>query len=78
MGADLADTTNPLTAGLSVSGNSFVGDTLVLGDETQREFLALFQADLPLEDAQDRAAVAAFFDRLAYRVTVYVHSDVTP
>ena len=78
LGADLADTTNPLTAGLSVSGNSFVGDTLVLGDETQREFLALFQADLPLEDAQDRAAVAAFFDRLAYRVTVYVHSDVTP
>ncbi len=78
LGADLADTTNPLTAGLSVSGNSFVGDTLVLGDETQREFLALFQADLPLDNPQDRAAVAAFFDRLAYRVTIYVHNEVEP
>ncbi len=78
LGANLADTLNPLTAGLAVSGNSFVGDTLVLGDETEREFLALFQADLPLENARDRAAIAAFFDRLAYRVTVYVHNDVTP
>ncbi|MGB6014580.1 MAG: phage tail protein, partial [Nodosilinea sp.] len=78
LGADLADTTNPLTAGLSVSGNSFVGDTLVLGDEAQREFLALFQADLPLDNLQDQAAVANFFDRLAYRVTIYVHNEVTP
>lgn len=78
LGANLADTLNPLTAGLSVSGNSFVGDTLMLGDETEREFLALFQADLPVENARDRAAIATFFDRLAYRVTVYVHNDVTP
>ncbi|PZO43621.1 MAG: hypothetical protein DCF15_22500 [Phormidesmis priestleyi] len=98
LGANLADTTNPLTAGLSVSGNSFVGDTLVLGeappdnsadlnklspeerlnDEEKRTFLALFRSDLPLADERDRIAITNFFDKLAHRVTIYVHSEVTP
>ena len=98
LGANLADTTNPLTAGLSVSGNSFVGDTLVLGeappngsvdlnqlspeerlsDEEKRTFLALFRSNLPLENERDRVAITNFFDKLAHRVTIYVHSEVTP
>jgi phage tail-like protein len=77
LGANLADETNPLTAGLSVSGNSFVGDTLILGDEEQREFLALFRADLPL-DQTDRDAIASFFTALAHRVTVFVHNQIEP
>jgi phage tail-like protein len=74
LGADLADEGDPLTLGLATSGNSFVGDTLILGDETQRAFLALFAADLP-QSAADRAAVAAFYERLAHRVLVLVRRD---
>ena len=71
LGADLADEDDPLTLGLVSSGNSFVGDTLFLGDEQRREFLALFEADLP-QSAADRAAVAAFFEKLAYHTLVLV------
>ena len=71
LGADLADEDDPLTQGLVNSGNSYVGDTLILGDETEREFLALFSAELPL-GRRDRAAVAAFFERLAHRLLVLV------
>jgi len=71
LGADLADEDDPLTLGLSVSGNSYVGDTLILGDQARREVMALFSADLP-QSAADRAAVADFFERLAHRVLVLV------
>ncbi len=77
LGADLADEQDPLLAGITVSGNSYVGDTLFLGEETRKEFLALFAADLP-KSAQEEVAVAAFLDRLAYRVTVLVHEEVEP
>jgi hypothetical protein len=71
LGADLADEDDPLTLGLAESGNSFVGDTLMLGDDAQREVLALFSAELP-RSPSDRAAVAAFFERLAHRVMILV------
>jgi hypothetical protein len=77
LGADLSDEDDPLLAGLAVSGNSFVGDTLFLGEEHRKEFLALFSADLPLLSAE-REAVAEFFDRLANRITVLVHQEVSP
>ncbi|MBU4295136.1 MAG: phage tail protein [Desulfobulbaceae bacterium] len=77
LGADLADENDPLTAGAAISGNSFVGDTLFLGDERKKEFLALFGADLPT-DALEQAVLDAFFDRLAYRVTILVHEEVEP
>ena len=71
LGADLANEDDPLTLGLAESGNSFVGDTLILGDAARREVMALFSADLP-QSAADRAAVAAFFERLAYRVLILI------
>jgi phage tail-like protein len=77
LGADLADETDPLLAGIVSSGNSFVGDTLVLGDEHRREFLALFAADLPATVKED-AAIARLFDDLAHRITVLVHQEVEP
>ena len=77
LGADLADEDDPLLCGLSVSGNSYVGDTLFLCDERRREFLALFSAGLPLTAAEERA-VEAFFEKLAHRVTVLVHQEVEP
>ena len=77
LGADLADEEDPVTGGISTSGNSYVGDTLFLGDEHRKEFLALFSADLPVDD-QEQAAIEALFDGLAHRVTVLVHQEVEP
>ncbi len=77
LGADLSDELDPLLQGLSASGNSFVGDTLFLGDEQRQEFLALFGADLRLASGEEQS-VAALFDNLAYRVTVFVHQELEP
>jgi phage tail-like protein len=72
LGADLEDEEDPLTLGLAPSGNSFVGDTLILGDAARREVQALFSAEL--QSTADHAAVAAFFRRLAHRVLVLVRA----
>ena len=71
LGADLADETDPLTLGAAQSGNSFVGDTLILGDAARAELLALYgpQIDAARSDA---AAVAQFYSRLAFQVMVLV------
>jgi phage tail-like protein len=75
LGADLADEEDPLTAGIAVSGNSYVGDTLFLGEEWKREFLALYDASLQLS-AYEEGVIKAFFERMAHRVTVLVHREV--
>ncbi|HEY0015727.1 MAG TPA: phage tail protein [Longimicrobium sp.] len=77
LGADLSGDEDPLLGGISVSGNSYVGDTLFLGEEENKEFLALFRADLPVTD-EEEAAVDRLFERLAHRVTVLVHQEVEP
>ena len=79
IGARLDDADDPLTLGGMESGNSLIGDTLFIGDEQRREFLALFAADLTGMDAAgqgDEAAIDAFFDSLAFRVTILVHQNV--
>ncbi len=80
LGADLADEDDPLTQGLAISGNSYVGDTLFLGDEAaerRKEFLALFRDEMP-KTKREQKAVAAFLDRLTHRVTVLVHREMEP
>jgi phage tail-like protein len=77
LGADFADESDPLLPGLAVSGNSIVGDTLMLGDEERREFLALFSAELDTTAAEDQA-IAALFERLAHRATVLAHQALEP
>ncbi|MDT4956094.1 MAG: hypothetical protein QOJ02_4232 [Acidobacteriota bacterium] len=77
LGADLADEDDPLLPGGVNSGNSYVGDTLFLGDEQRKEFLALFNADLS-ESVSEKRAIAEFFERLAHRATVLVHQEVEP
>lgn len=85
LGADLADEEDPLLGGLATTGNSYVGDTLVLGDETRREFLALFNVESIEtgkisrdERRREEEAIAAFYDNLAHRITVLVHQEVEP
>jgi phage tail-like protein len=78
LGADLSDEEDPLLPGGVNSGNSYVGDTLFLGNEQRKEFLALFSADLRDETASDKRAIAEFFERLAHRATILVHQEVEP
>ncbi|MCP4378552.1 MAG: phage tail protein [bacterium] len=75
IGADLSDADDPLTTGASISGNSFVGDTLFVGDENNKEFLALFSADLEV-DTSEQNAIEHLFERLAHRITILVHEEV--
>lgn len=76
LGVDLVDEHDPLLPGLSISGNSIVGDTLVLADTERAELVALFRDDVTT-DADD-AIVQDFHRRLAHRATVLVHREVTP
>jgi hypothetical protein len=79
LGADLADDKDPLLAGLAVSGNSYVGDTLILGDEQKKEFLSLFNAEtLNQFSSAEQQEVDDFLERLSNRVTVLVHEEVQP
>jgi phage tail-like protein len=73
LGADLADEDDPLTLGLAVSGNSFVGDTLMLGEQARPELAALYRADMDFA-VDDQAAVRAFFAKLAHRVLILVRN----
>jgi phage tail-like protein len=77
LGGDFADEDDSLLGGLVVGGNSFVGDSLFLGQEERREFLALFASELDLTAREERA-VEGFLDRLVFRATVLVHQQVEP
>jgi phage tail-like protein len=74
LGANLAITNDPLLPGYSGSSNSFVGDTLFLGDPRNPDILALFSATMELPSEQ--AEAQQFLDTLAYRITVFVHNQV--
>jgi hypothetical protein len=53
------------------------GERKRLGDAEKREFLALFSADLKVED-DEAAAIRRLYDRLAHRITILVHQQVQP
>lgn len=79
LGADLADENDPVLGGLVVNNHSIVGDTLVLGDEQRREFLALFgRGAVAGEESEqaDQEAIDAFLASGAHRATVLVFDAV--
>lgn len=73
LGVELEVEDDPLLPGLVISGNSVVGDTLILGEAERSELLALFRDEVA--SASERAAVLAFYDRLAWRSLVLVHGE---
>ena len=86
LGADLGSDYDPLLAGPVESGNSFVGNTLHLGDadeleegqpklseEQLTELAALYRAP---SDPDQLDKVREFFAKLAWHLTVLVHHDV--
>jgi phage tail-like protein len=76
LGVDLNDDDDPLLPELIVSGNSVVGDTLVLAEAERAELMALFRAEQAT--AAENDAVDAFYEQLAHRATVLVHREVDP
>jgi phage tail-like protein len=76
LGVDLAEANDPLLPGLHQSGNSIVGDTLILSDNETVELLALFREEVAT--AAENSAVIEVLGRLAHRATVLVHQSVTP
>ncbi|HMV70415.1 MAG TPA: phage tail protein, partial [Myxococcota bacterium] len=74
LGVDLADEADPLLAGVVHSGNSVVGDTLILGEEERAELMALF--DVSTRTPAEQRAVLSFYRRTAWRVSVLVHRDL--
>ncbi len=76
LGVDLREDADPLLPGLRQSGNSIVGDTLILGDTETAELLALFRAEVAT--AAEHTSVLEFLERLAHRATILVHQAVTP
>lgn len=72
LGIDMDDRDHPLTLGTGLSGNSIVGDSLILSDDQAREFLALFAPEVA-ERTGESAVVDRFFDDAARRMTVILH-----
>ncbi|NMG75810.1 phage tail protein [Aromatoleum diolicum] len=72
LGIDMDDRDHPLTLGTGLSGNSIVGDTLILSDDQAREFLALFAPEVA-ERTGETAVVDRFFDEASRRMTVILH-----
>ncbi len=71
LGISMDDADHPLTLGTGMSGNSIIGDSLILSESDAREFLALFSPDLATEE--EAAVVQAFFEQYAHQVTVLLH-----
>jgi phage tail-like protein len=72
LGIDMDDRDHPLTLGTGLSGNSIVGDSLILSDDQAREFLALFAPEVA-ERNGEAAVVDRFFDEASRRMTVILH-----
>lgn len=78
LGVSLDDEHHPLTLGSGQSGNSIVGDSLILTKKGAREFLALLSPDSYSESddgESDKQLVDEFFRKYAHRITVLLHGD---
>ncbi len=76
LGVDMDDADHPLTLGTRQSGNSIVGDSLFLSDDTSREFMTLLAPEL--SSASDRLIEEKFLDHYANRISIVVHEDAFP
>jgi len=72
LGADFSVEDDPLLMGRIPNSNSYLGETLILGEEEKKEFMALYTQDLALSK-DEQTTVDNFYARLANRLTVLVH-----
>jgi phage tail-like protein len=71
LGRNMDDAEHPLTLGTGMTGNSIVGDSLILSDGDAMEFLALLAPELA--NKKEATAVKNFFSRYAHRLSVLLH-----
>ena len=74
LGRQLADPEDPLLPGRPPSGNSVVGDSLILGEKDRAALLSYFSNSVTAI-GQDRAALADFYRALAHTVLIMVRRD---
>jgi phage tail-like protein len=72
LGVNMDDAAHPLTLGTRQSGNSIVGDSLILSADHNALVLALFAPELA-RSAADQQAVNEFFASHSQRVLVLLH-----
>jgi phage tail-like protein len=75
LGRDFSIENDPLLMAEIPNANSYLGDTLILGQEEKKEFLALYGVDIPWDNG-DQDVVDNFYARLGNRLTVLVHKQV--
>lgn len=72
LGVSMDDARHPLTLGTGQSGNSIVGDSLILSEDQSLEVLALFAPEAA-RPGLEQEAVARFFDSHARRLSIVLH-----
>ncbi len=80
LGADFTREHDALFQDTLPSTNSYLGETLFLGEETGAEFERIFMQELTLDDPtlSSVQALEDFFARLAQRITILVHREMSP
>ncbi|MCA1785073.1 MAG: phage tail protein, partial [Desulfobacteraceae bacterium] len=76
LGRDFSIENDPLLMTDIPNANSYLGDTLILGQEEKKEFMTLYGDDIPW-DTGDQDVVDNFYARLGNRLTVLVHKQTT-
>lgn len=82
LGVSFDDERHPLTLGSGQSGNSIVGDSLILTKKGAREFLALLSPDSYSDESKeayenDKTLVDDFFKKYAHTITILLHGDAS-
>ncbi|HED40818.1 MAG TPA: phage tail protein [Chromatiales bacterium] len=71
LGISMDDSDHPLTLGTGMSGNSLVGESLILSEKDARTFLALFSPELANKDEAE--IVKIFFEDYAHQISILLH-----
>ena len=82
LGVSFDDEHHPLTLGSGQSGNSIVGDSLILTKKGAREFLALLSPNSYSDESKeafddDKKLVDDFFEKYAHTITILLHGDAS-
>jgi hypothetical protein len=81
LGIDMSDDQHPLTLGVSQSGNSIVGESLILSQEQNIALLGLFAPDIQPQAVNSQTnnqavqALEQLFEQYANQISVVIHDS---
>lgn len=73
LGRNMDDADHPLTLGTGITGNSIVGESLILSDISSQDFFALFAPELA--DQEEKLAAEKFFTQYAHRISIVLNGE---